>query len=197
MENNMTDNERFEPLFIALKLTIICFCSVLLLLIINIITSPIIEDNKKKAEDNAYKELAPQGKKFVLKTFSGIDSSLNKDFYYNEVYDRNDEIIGYIVSSIGKGYGGKMKVLIYFDNELKILNVKLLDNAETPGLGKKAEKSDYMLKFIGKNVEGNPLPENKNMLSQEERDSITGATITFNGLVQAIKEGLRLVENQL
>ena len=90
-----------------------------------------------------------------------------------------------------------MKVMVAFDKELKILNAKLLDNSETPGLGKKAENDQYMEKFKNTNTDTNPLPLNKNMLSSADKDSVTGATITFNGVVGAIKKAADLLKNNL
>ena len=178
-----------STLFIALKLTIICFVAVVLLGLINFATAPKIEKNKEKAEKEAMTYLIPVADTFSkLKHFKSIDENLRKYFYYYEAYNNNSELIGYIVSSQNNGYGGKMKVMVAFDNELKILNAKLLDNSETPGLGKKAEKNQYMNKFKNTNSDTTPLPLNKNMLSSTDKDSVTGATITFNGVVGAIKK---------
>lgn len=185
-------------LIIALKLTLICFVSVLLLSIVNLATESQIKKNKEKAEKEAMIFLIPQAKKFSERTdFKTIEDNLKNSVYYFKAYDNNSEQIGYIISSQGKGYGGKIKVMVALDNELKILNVKLLDNSETPGLGKKAENDQYMNKFIGTNTEERPLPLNKNMLSTTEKDSITGATITFNGVVGAIKEAVDLLKKEL
>ncbi len=187
-----------SALFIALKLTSICIVSVFLLGVINVITLPKINKNKEIAEKEAMNLLMPEANKFSnKKDFHNIDESLKKSVYYYEAYNNYSELIGYIVSSQGKGYGGKIKVMTAFDKELKILNVKLLDNAETPGLGKKAENDKYMIKFKGTNTDNKPLPLNKNMLSSSDKDSITGATITFNGVIGAIKNAVDLLKKEL
>jgi electron transport complex protein RnfG len=186
-----------STLFIALKLTAICFVSVLLLSIINLATAPQIKKNKEKAEKEAMNYLMPDADSFSsIKHFSSIDERLSKDFYYYEAYG-NGGLIGYIVTSQNNGYGGKMKVMIAFDQNLKIVNAKLLDNSETPGLGKKAENDKYMNKFKNTNTDTVPLPLNKNMLSASDKDSVTGATITFNGIVGAIKKAADLLKNDL
>lgn len=187
-----------SAVFIALKLTSICFVSVLLLSVINLITEPQIKKNKEKTEKEAMTFLMPEAKDFSkIKNFKSISDNLKKDFYYYEAYNNNSELIGYIVSSQDTGYGGKMKVMVAFDKNLKILDAKLLDNSETPGLGKKAENDKYMDKFKNTNTEKNPLPLNKNMLSPADRDAVTGATITFNGVVGAIKKAADLLKNNL
>ena len=186
-----------SALFIALKLTSICFVSVLLLSIINLATETQIKKNKEKAEKEAMTFLMPEANSFSdVKYFKSIDENLKNDYYY-DAYNNNSELIGYIVSSQGSGYGGKLKVMIAFDKDLKILNVKLLDNSETPGLGKKAESDQYMNKFKNTNTENNPIPLNKNMLSSSDKDSVTGATITFNGITGAIKKAADLLKKEL
>lgn len=187
-----------SALIIALKLTIICFVSVFLLSLINLATETQIKRNKEKAEEDAMIFLLPNVKKFSEKIdFKTIDDNLKKTIYYFKAYNNSSDLIGYIISSQGKGYGGKMKVMVALDNQFKILNIKLLDNAETPGLGKKAESEQYMNKFIGTNTLEKPLPLNKNMLSQADKDSVTGATITFNGVVGSIKDAIDLLKKEL
>jgi electron transport complex protein RnfG len=94
---------------------------------------------------------------------------------------------GWILDMTGKGYGGGMKILASYRPDGSVIDVVLMDNSETPGLGKKAEKSAYMSKF--RNTGGStPVPLTKDMV-QEEIDTITGATITFTGIATVIKEG--------
>ena len=183
-------------LIIALKLTLICFVAVLLLSLVNLITDPIIKINQKEIENESNKSLFKNGEKFIKKDFRSLSENEKKDFYYFDVKDSNDNSLGYVVASNGNGYGGKLKIMIALDFNLKILNVMLLDNNETPGLGRKAQKSVYMEKFKGTNTNSNPLPMNKNNLSSEEKDSITGATLTFNGIVDAISQAINLMKKE-
>ncbi|OHD27469.1 MAG: hypothetical protein A2086_03475 [Spirochaetes bacterium GWD1_27_9] len=184
-----------ENLIIAGKLTLICFVAVVLLTLINFVTAKKIKQNQTIVEENANKLLIPEGNKFVKKPFTGYDPDTT-GFYYYEV-KKGSTLIGYIVSVIGKGYGGAMKVMVAFDLNLKILNMKLLSNAETPGIGKKAEKQEYMAKFINTNTKEKPFPYNKSMLSQSDKDSITGATITFNGVTGAGRMAIDLLKKQI
>lgn len=176
-----------DNLKIALKLMLICFVAVFLLTIVNLITYKKIEKNSHDLEEDANKELFPQGNKFEKSFFKDSFIDKNREYYY-KVYDKNNTLIGYIVSVFSKGYGGDMKLMVALDNSLIIVNVKLLSNSETPGIGKVAEKSEYMKKFIGTGSKDKPVPLNKSMLSQEDADSITGATITFKGVANGIKK---------
>ncbi len=99
---------------------------------------------------------------------------------------------GWIVSLLGIGYGGEMKILAGYELSGEIFSAILMDNQETPGLGKKAEKPEYMKKFIGTG-EAEPVPTSKDQLTQEQADAVTGATITFVGIGKAIGEGSTFV----
>ncbi|HOV14873.1 MAG TPA: RnfABCDGE type electron transport complex subunit G [Spirochaetota bacterium] len=180
---------------IALKLALICLISVLFLSLVNFLTEKKIKQNGILIEENANKELINDANKFTKKSFKGIDSEKTGIYYYEAT--KNNNLIGYIISTVGKGYGGDMKIMIAVDNNLKILNMKLLKNNETPGIGKKAETKEYMKKFIGTNTKEKPFPESKNMLPQEEKDAITGATITFNGVSQTAKKAIELLKKEI
>ena len=83
------------------------------------------------------------------------------------------------------GFGGDLKVLVGFDAEGKILGYTLLEHAETPGLGAKAdkwfqrgEKGD----IIGK-TPTEPLTVSKD---GGQVDAITASTITSRAFLLAV-----------
>jgi electron transport complex protein RnfG len=93
--------------------------------------------------------------------------------------------LGAAVESTTGGFGGDLKVLVGFDADGKILGYTLLEHAETPGLGAKAdkwfqrgEKGD----IIGKTpVE--PLTVSKD---GGQVDAITASTITSRAFLLAV-----------
>ena len=64
----------------------------------------------------------------------------------------------------GSGYGGELKLLAYYGTDGAIRTARLVDNSETPGLGKKAETAQYMAMFAGTGA-GRPVPVSKEMLA--------------------------------
>ena len=108
--------------------------------------------------------------------------------------EQNGKITGYALDIKGSGYGGDMKIIAGYNTDGSIKNVKLLDNSETPGLGKKAEIKGYMDKFTGTGAE-EPVPVIKNMLKdQKDVDAVTGATITFMAVADALRAGSEFVK---
>jgi Na+-translocating ferredoxin:NAD+ oxidoreductase RnfG subunit len=133
-----------------------------------------------------------------LKTLADFFNSIgyeNKDAvkaYYP--VEQNERVIAYVLEILGSGFGGEMKIIACFAPDGSIRQVRLLDNNETTGLGKKAELAPYINKFIG--TGGNiPIPATKDMLrKQEDLDAVTGATITFMGIADALRAGSHFVK---
>jgi electron transport complex protein RnfG len=92
----------------------------------------------------------------------------------------------------GQGYAGEIRLILGLDAEGKILGVRVLSHAETPGLGDKIEvaKDPWILGFNGLSL-GDP-PEGEWAVKKDggHFDQFSGATITPRGVVQAIKGGL-------
>lgn len=190
------NDKKNSILIILLKLALFCFAAILLLSLVNLITYKKIEENKIKKEKDAMSFLVSEAKQYSNKKyFRSIEDRLKESIYYYEAYDNNSKIISYVVSASCNGYGGEMRIMIAFDKNLKVLNVKLLDNSETFGMGKKAEIEEFMNYFKDSNTNEKSLPVNKNMLTLN--DGITGATITFNGIVNGISKAIALLKSEI
>ncbi|MCU7938888.1 MAG: electron transport complex subunit RsxG [gamma proteobacterium symbiont of Bathyaustriella thionipta] len=102
----------------------------------------------------------------------------------------------------GQGYAGEMRFILALDNTGKILGIRVLSHAETPGLGDKMEvaKDDWILEFNGLSL-GNPAEEQWAVKKDGGQfDAFTGATITPRGIVKAIVDALKFYhhnKNQL
>ena len=101
------------------------------------------------------------------------------------VQDAHGQDLGAAVQSTTGGFGGDLKVLVGFDPDGKILGYTLLEHAETPGLGAKAdrwfqqgEKGD----IIGKSP-AEPLSVSKD---GGQVDAITASTITSRAFLLAV-----------
>jgi electron transport complex protein RnfG len=88
-----------------------------------------------------------------------------------------------------------MTMLAGYTIEGEVIGVQLLDNAETPGLGKKAEEPGYMDKFIGTGADSS-IPTRKSDLAPAQADAVSGSTITFSGIANALVDGSQFAEQQ-
>ncbi len=105
-----------------------------------------------------------------------------------EVYTAKQagEVVGYAVKSMTKsGFGGAITMMVGFDPQGTILNVNVLSQAETPGLGTKmAEPENVLLKSVqGKNPADMKLSVKKD---GGDVDALTAATISSRAYVDAV-----------
>lgn len=182
-----------KTITMSLKLLAICAAAALALGVVNSITAPEIKKLEDAAKAKALSELVVVGaadpnKEEVVEGHDTVSS-------YYEIKDGSN-LIGYILYLKAKGYGGMMTVMASYNNNGSLIGAVLMDNAETPGFGKRAEKSEYMEKFVGRGNDGNPLPLFSYQVD-EEVDTVTGATITFMGISNALKNGSDFVKGGL
>lgn len=175
---------------IGSRLGIICAVAALVLGLVNGITEPRIAELKAEKLHQALSAVAPIGEigdeVFVEETEGIIQS------YYPVT--AAGKAVGYVINLKAAGYAGDMKVLASFTADGAVLDARLMDNQETPGLGKEAEKPEYMQKYAGSGAD-KPVPVKKSQLSQAEVDSISGATITFMGIGKALEQGSGFVKS--
>ena len=102
-----------------------------------------------------------------------------------QTQDKAGNDLGAAVESTSMGFGGDLKVLVGFDADGKILGYTLLEHAETPGLGAKADK------WFQKGEKGDiigKLPAEPLTVSKDggQVDAITASTITSRAFLLAV-----------
>lgn len=160
------------------------------LALINSVTAPVIEEYQKELLLNALS--AVSGSFAVSEESESADDESGTVINYYELF-QGDTVSGYVLSLQAKGYGGSMELIAGFNLDGSLIHARLLGNAETPGLGKEAEKDSYMEKFRGTGSDS-PIPVRKNQLIPAEADAISGATITFSAIAKALTTGSQFVK---
>jgi len=149
------------------KLCIICMASAVVLSLLNTLTAGRILLNKANQEKEALLtiiEYGEPGKKEYV-------SQGEVKAYYKIIY--NKRVVGYVLDLVGTGYGGPLKILAGYKTNGQLFAAKLMENKETPGLGKKAESKEYMNRFIGKGgTSFNPIPTTKEQLQVQRKSQI-------------------------
>jgi electron transport complex protein RnfG len=173
-----------DVVIIGVKLFAICAVAALTLGGINAITEPVIIQRKIMELQQALDELTPDAQ-----TGEAVELTDNPVIVKRYPVTKDGQRAGVILELVGSGYGGDMKILARYAEDGTIGAVKLMDNTETPGLGKKAESPAYMERFLGTGSADNPVPVRKDMLVTADADAVTGATITFLGVSKALAEG--------
>ena len=175
-----------DVVVVGLKLFAICAVAALTLGGINAVTEPVIIQRRAMELQQALDELTPDAQ-----TGEAVEVPDRQVIVKRYPVSKEGQNVGMLLELVGSGYGGEMKILVRYDQDGTIRAVKLMDNSETPGLGKKAENPAYMEKFVNTGNPENPVPVRKDVLPPEQADSITGATITYLGVSKALAEGAR------
>ena len=158
------------------------------LALVNNVTSGPIAEQKSKALADGIKAVLVCNDLIVTKTDTvSQNDTKGKEHTYiiYQAADAKGKNLGAAVESTTSGFGGDLKVLVGFDADGKILGYTLLEHAETPGLGAKAdkwfqrgEKGD----IIGK-TPTEPLTVSKD---GGQVDAITASTITSRAFLLAV-----------
>jgi len=159
-----------------------------ILALVNDVTSGPIAQQKEKALADGIKAVM-ECDDLVVTTTDTVrqDDAKGKELIYiiYQATDAQGKDLGAAVESTTGGFGGNLKVLVGFDPDGKILGYTLLDHAETPGLGAKADKwfqKGQKGDIIGKSpIE--PLTVSKD---GGQVDAITASTITSRAFLLAV-----------
>jgi electron transport complex protein RnfG len=151
-----------------------------------------------EAEDlrRSLAEVLPQG--FADNDFLHDTVQVTRDGTPVTIYRaRQGEAVQAAMFAVGEsGYSSVIQLIMAVDTRGRILGVRVLKHAETPGLGDKVEvaKSAWILGFNGRSLE-DPTPARWGVKKDGgEFDQFTGATITPRAVVKAVKGGLLFFE---
>ncbi len=171
-----------DMLKISSRLGLICAVAAIVLALVNSITAPEIAAYQKKVVEEALQQVSVGYE--IGEEITSEDETISSIIGIN----KDGDLAGYVMNITANGYGGPMVILASFTSTGEIIAVQLLTNAETPGLGKKAEDQSYMTKFIGSG-DSTPVPVKKSNLTDAQADEISGATVTFSGIAKALQLG--------
>ena len=111
-----------------------------------------------------------------------------------QTQDKQGKDLGAAVESSTMGFGGNLKILVGFDPDGKILGYTLLEHAETPGLGAKADK---WFQAGGKGDIIGKSPKEELVVSKDggQVDAITASTITSRAFLLAVNNAYKAYKN--
>ncbi|WP_418982829.1 RnfABCDGE type electron transport complex subunit G [Alistipes sp.] len=104
---------------------------------------------------------------------------------------RGGEVAGYAVQTMTKqGFGGVVRLMVGFTPEGEVVNVNVLEQTETPGLGTKmADEGNPLVASVkGQRLEQKKLVDGKLAVTKDggDVDALTAATISSRAYVDAI-----------
>ncbi len=177
----------------ALVLTGVAVITGGILAYVNNLTSGPIAQQKEKALADGIKAVMGGGELSVAKTDTvrqNDEKGKEMTYIIYQTQDNQKKDLGAAVESTTQGFGGDLKILVGFDPEGNILGYTLLEHAETPGLGAKADK------WFQKGEKGNIIgknPKEELIVSKDggQVDAITASTITSRAFLLAVNNAYK------
>ena len=164
-----------------LVLVVICMIAGVLLGFVHSTTKPVATANAEARAQQMYSELVPEAA-----SFEPVNCSAQGCVTALKGKDGSGSVVGTIIVTQAKGYGGDVQVLVAFDEQGNVKDVDALPIDETPGLGTRVSEDEHIKQYVG-------LPPK--LVAEEEINFISGATISsravheaFNYAVQAYEE---------
>jgi Na+-translocating ferredoxin:NAD+ oxidoreductase subunit G len=105
---------------------------------------------------------------------------------------KDGNIIAYAVNTFSKtGFSGKISLMAGFKTDGTIINISVLEQKETPGLGAKMTESSFKDQFNDKNPSRFMLKVGKD---GGEVDAITAATISSRAFCDAVQRAYNTIQ---
>lgn len=141
----------------------------------NEMTAPVIAANNEKTEKAALLQMYPDASEsdFEEVEFKPESTTVQKVYKYNDLFIFNMKVSGY--------KDGTTFLVSINSNDKTIDNFLAMSNGDTKGLGSKVLEDDFKNSLLQKS-------------SEEELDTISGATVSSQPVVDAINEASTYVD---
>jgi len=171
-------------------LTLVVLLSVVALTLVDGVTAERIAANKREAIKQMLAALFPTMADFVYDEETGLyslygEEAVSVDEETGEsLVDQSFPAVGYAFMTNGKGYGGKIGILVGVETNRTLRGIRVISHQETPGLGSKITNTAFLDQFTG-------LVSDQLMLARDGGaiDAITGATISSRAVAEGVSAG--------
>ncbi len=179
-------------MFLQLGFILLAFCVVAtgVLAYVNSITKPKITLLKINAAKEARSQLIPGS------TFESAFVKTEKDSleYFIARDETSKELKGYTFTASKTGYNSSspIKTMVAVDSMFKVIDIRVVDQKETPGLGTNSTDPKFTNQFRG-------LTEDQLMVDKDggKIKSLTGATITSRAITNSLQSMISLVKKDV
>jgi electron transport complex protein RnfG len=154
---------------------------------VNILTTPLIEEQILKAKIASFKEVYPQSDEVKDQTANYLKPDKKSLLKEVNIAYRKGAPAGVLYTVETKGYSGPITLMAGFDIASgRLTAIKVLSQTETPGLGAKAKDKFFQDRFRDKNA-ATPLEVSKLAPVKENQvQAITASTITSKAVTKGV-----------
>lgn len=177
----------------------------LTLLIITLVASAALAYVYKVTKGPIEQSLLKKKLDAIGKVVPQFTNDPNADMYKLKAYDSADsleiypakkdgKLVGYAVKTFTKkGFGGLIELMVGFTPDFIIINIEVLSNSETPGLGRKMTTAKFKDQFKEKNPKDFKLVVKKD---GGDVDAITAATISSRAFCDAVDRAYKTLTKE-
>lgn len=156
-------------------LTLICTCIALLLALVNDLTKDKIVENAAASRRAAVSAIFP--------SCDAVEEHTAESGEIIYVAYEGGLLLGYCVNTSGSGYVGPVELMVGIDAEHKVSGIRIISISETPGVGSKVKKDNFLSQFLGI---GEAVEVGDGV------DGISGATFSSKAVTEAVNRALEI-----
>ena len=192
-----------------LILLIVALISTALLALTNTMTAETIAEREAEEAMKVRRALFPEAEKFeTLELPERWQDDAKTDRTVSNLAeaarDKDGQLLGLLIRSHAKGYGGEVPVYLAMDAGGKIVGIEMPANDETPGLGQKVRAPKFYEQFIGRSAEdffmtgstqikkddsGEEVADSPEVVKKPlSIDAVSGATISSTAVADALNK---------
>ena len=161
-------NKILEAAVIGLKLLLICAVIAGVVSCVYALTLDTYEKNLEATKNVAI------GRIFGKEGLACQEMSEGSGVY---TVQENGQLIGYCVESSGKGFGGDIQLMVGYTLDQRIISVEIISLSETPGVGDKVNKADYLAGY---------REQSGQLALGSDIDKIAGSTVSSKGVLDGV-----------
>ena len=110
-------------------------------------------------------------------------------FTYYDCTGTDRAALGRVYLIDAKGYDGPIMLMVGIKSDSSVAGISILSSTETPGLGKKAEDSDFYGQFSNRDVDAFTVVKGE-AKTDDQISAISGATTTSRAITDAVNTAL-------
>ena len=121
--------------------------------------------------------------------------------YINDVaagVDGSGNAVGYVVNvTTADGFDGNISLSVGVSTDGVVQGIEFTELNETAGMGMRCAEPAFKDQFVGKTVDAFVLNKAGGSTSDEEIDSVSGASISSGAVVNAVNAGMDFIKNNM
>jgi electron transport complex protein RnfG len=173
--------------YLKLGFILLIFCAIAsgILAYINTLTAPVIAERKAREEIETRSALIPNAE------FHEVQASDGSIFF--EARDpKTQEIMGYTFNAAELGYSSTVQTMVGVDPDFNVIDIRIVDQAETPGLGANCTAATFTDQYKGLAIQDLYVDKDGGVIV-----SLAGATITSRCIANSVRKKAIQVRDEI